>query len=319
MRWLARRPDVQGVHFQEWVPWLAAPMFRRLRQTGKKVYFTVHNVVPHKGIPFVPKKLMDRWIRRGCRQCDCLYVHTDALKDQLSEFLGEGHPPIQVVPHGVWTVRDSTARPSLAKRLSWKRLLFFGIIRENKGLELLLSAAEQLPGYSITIAGEPTDQTYFKNIVMPHVRRLRELGRDVDVRPSFTPDGQLPALFASHTAIALPYTKNFVAQSGVVFMALAYEIPVVASEAGGLRDLFEQYKIGTTFTQDTPDALAAAIRELCEGETPLHMLEEIRAARRHFSWGDAAAATVAGYRLEQQHTQQTVRTYDRAIETSPAH
>ena len=69
-------------------------------------------------------------------------------------------------------------------------------------------------------------------------------------------------MFARHSAIVLPYTHDFTAQSGIVFVALAYELPVVASEAGGLRDLFDQFAIGTSFRQSTPQALALAVRSL---------------------------------------------------------
>src|SRR5207237_375660 len=137
-------------------------------------------------------------------------------------------------------------------------LLFFGTIRRNKGLDLLLRAAEQLPGYSITIAGEPTEAAYYNDEILPLIRRLQAAGVKIDLRNGFTPEAEVGPLFASHSAIVLPYTANFMAQSGVVYLALAHELPVVASEAGGLRDLFREFKIGETFVQHTPDALAAA-------------------------------------------------------------
>ena len=102
--------------------------------------------------------------------------------------------------------------------------------------------------------------------------------------------------FARHSAIILPYTQQFVAQSGVIFMALAHEIPVVASEAGGMRELFKQYDIGATFKHATADALASAIRTLTT-DKQVDLLDEIRAAKRRFSWNAAATATLNGYAL----------------------
>ena len=69
----------------------------------------------------------------------------------------------------------------------------------------------------------------------------------IDLIDRFIPDSEVGRLFKTHSAIVLPYTGEFKAQSGVVFMALAHELPVVASEVGGLRDLLNQYKIGVTF------------------------------------------------------------------------
>jgi len=96
--------------------------------------------------------------------------------------------------------------------------------------------------------------------------------------------------------VILPYTQEFVAQSGVIVMALAHEIPVVASEAGGMRDLFTQYKVGRTFREASPEKLADAIRSL-HTDPSNNLIDEIRSAKRRFSWSAAASATIAGYAL----------------------
>jgi glycosyltransferase involved in cell wall biosynthesis len=296
LKWLRQRPDIEIVHLQERTPWLAAPLVRRIQALGKRVFYTVHNVHPHRYPSLVPKIVFEQWMRKGCLACDTLFVHTDPLATQLSLFLGQPHPPIQVVPHGVWTVRDRLPTPPIEERLGWKRLLFFGAIRRNKGLALLLQAMEQLPGYQLTIAGEPLEREYFNQEVLPQVARLRASGIEIDLHDHFTPDHQLTPLFARHSAVILPYTQQFVAQSGVIFMALAHEIPVVASEAGGMRELFKQYQIGETFKDPTPAALASAIRAL-NTDKQVDLLEKIRAARRRVSWSAAASATLNGYAL----------------------
>jgi glycosyltransferase involved in cell wall biosynthesis len=317
LRWLKRRPDIAGVHFQEWTPWLAGPMFRALRRMGKKIFYTVHNVVPHHYPRCVPRSVMDGWIRKGCLLCDGLFVHTEKLRDQLSSVLGEPHPPIHVVPHGVWTVRDANQVPRLDERLKWKRLLFFGSIRRNKGLDLLLRAAERLPGYSITIAGEPQERQYYHEEVLPQIKRLRDAGVRIDLRDRFTPDDEVGPLFAQHSAIVLPYTKGFVAQSGVIFMALAYELPVVASEVGGMRDLFAQHKLGETFCGESSDALANAVQTL-HASPDRNLIDQIRAAKRRYSWHGAASATAAGYALALSQQRRSQQSDDCTIETTPA-
>ncbi len=83
-------------------------------------------------------------------------------------------------------------------------------------------------------------------------------------------------------------------------MALAYELPVIASEAGGLRDLFDKFRIGVTFGNATPEALAAAIRALYARGSHSDLLEQIKAAKSEFSWREAARATIAGYSLAEQ-------------------
>lgn len=294
MRWLRSRPDITGVHFQEWTPWLAAAMFRRVRAMGKQIYYTVHNVVPHKLPRLLPRSVVDSWSRRACMLADCLFVHTDNLAEELSRFLGQGHPPIQVVPHGVWSVPDIDKASPLQARLAWKRLLLFGVIRANKGYDLMLRAMDHLPGFSVTIAGQPLEPEYFQSTLLPQVQRLRDKGVRVDLLDRFISEEEVAGIFASHSATVLPYTRGFVAQSGVVFMALAHELPVVASEAGGLRDLFDEFKIGQTFAEPTPQALASAIQALYS-QNQQDLLNQIRLAKRRYSWQETARATIAGY------------------------
>ena len=293
--WLRARPDVTVVHLQEWKPWVAAGLVRRIRRTGKRVFYTVHNVLPHRYPPGVPRRLMHHWVRRACRLCDGLFVHTERLASELARFLGERRPPITVVPHGVWTVRETGEVPPLAGRLALKRLLFFGAIRRNKGLDLLLRALPRLPGYGLTIAGEPLEPDYFAAEVMPRVGALRSAGVAVDLLDRFVPDGEVGRLFSAHSAIVLPYTRQFVAQSGVVFLALAYGLPVVASTAGGLRDLLGEFPVGTSFGGDSPEALAAAVEDLHASAGRRELERHILAARRRFTWSAAAAATFGGY------------------------
>lgn len=297
LSWLKNRPDIVGIHFQEYKPWLAGPLFWRLHRSGRKIYYTVHNIRPHVYPPGIPKPLMDHWAHESWRACEGLFVHTKLLADELAELLGERRPPIYISPHGTWTLQHSCEIPSLSERLRWKRLLFFGTIRQNKGLDLLLAAAESLEGFSITIAGEVQDGHYFNQQILPQVKRLRENGVSVDVQDRFTPEAQVGPLFGRHSAIVLPYTPKFVAQSGVAFLALAHEMPVIASEVGGLRDLFSEFEIGATFSELTPAALAGAIRRFFDQTPCQQVIGQIRAAKAHYSWTAAAEATVAAYGL----------------------
>lgn len=320
LKWLRGRPDVSAVHLQEWKPWLAAGLIRSIRAMGKRAFFTVHNVLPHRYPPGVPKRLMHHWIRRAALLCDGLFVHSDRLAGELARFLGEPRPPITVVPHGVWTVADSAQCPPLPDRLPLKRLLFFGAIRRNKGLDLLLRAAERLPEYGITVAGEVCESGYFESEVLPLVRTLRAAGRRVDLHDRFVPDAEVGPLFATHSAVVLPYTRQFIAQSGVVFMALAYGLPVVASKAGALVDLLGEYEIGTTFDTGSVDGLTSAVRELHDTTRQARLEARIRAARERFTWAAAAAATVAGYSpASRVQTEQAEEVHDCVLGPTPAH
>jgi glycosyltransferase involved in cell wall biosynthesis len=303
-------------------------MIRRIRRMGKRVFYTVHNVVPHRYPALLPRAVMDHWVRQASRACDGLFVHTPELAGQLSSRLGGVHPPIFVSPHGVWTRREGhgadAAIPPLDERLSWRRLLFFGMIRRNKGLDLLLHALRELPGYSVTIAGESHEADYFRTEVRPLIESLRAAGVRIDLIDRFVPDEQLAELFATHSAVVLPYRRSFVAQSGVIFLSLAHELPVVASDAGGLRDLFAEFRVGRSFTGESPVALADAVRSLFADESRTALAEEMRRAREHYSWRHAAEETVAAYDAVLGRTRPTrvesdeVPEDDRALVTTSA-
>jgi glycosyltransferase involved in cell wall biosynthesis len=315
LKWLESRPDITAVHFQEWTPWLAAWVFRRIQQMGKKVFYTVHNVVPHRYPALLPRALMDGTIRSARRLCDGLFVHTQMLADELVLYMRHQHPPIFVVPHGVWTTSQvADAAPPLADRMAQKRLLFFGMIRRNKGLDLILKAMPLLPEFSLTIAGETFDRDYFRRDVLPVIRQLQASGARIELQNHFIADDAIAPLFASHSAILLPYTSGFVAQSGVAFMALAHELPIVASNAGGLGALMSEYQVGRVFSKPTADALAHEVRSLFRDD-PVQLQNQIRAAKQHYSWHGAAVATVHGY---QNAWEANTEADERNVETSSA-
>ena len=75
--------------------------------------------------------------------------------------------------------------------MAQNRLLFFGTIRRNKGLDLLLNTLEKLPQHRLTIAGEAREADYFHNEVMPRVQDLRKRGLEIDVIDRFVPESEV--------------------------------------------------------------------------------------------------------------------------------
>ena len=289
--WLESRPDFDVVHFQEYTPWLAPAHFGRLRRRGLVLAATVHNIFGHQSHGPFHKLVRDASWRKAWRDCDVLFVHSDGLRDTLSDHLGSGHPPIAVTPHGVWREGTQGGGRSAPPGGGRPRLLAFGAIRSNKGLHVLLGALSRLPGCDLTIAGAPEHDGY--------LAQLRDLagrlppGR-VELRDRHIDTEELEGLFARSRLLILPYTA-FSAQSGVLYQALAHGIPVVASDIGALGESVRDWGIGEVVPPGEESALALAIVRMLDPGRHRESVEAIARVRDEQTWDRAAEATIAAY------------------------
>ena len=288
---IEKRP-CDAVHFQNYTPWFAPAHFRKLKSMGIRLLFTVHNVFPHS-YPFaIPKPVFDRWTRSAWRECDALFVHSESSAADLSAHLGPNHPSIFVVPHGVWSEGSPTHAAGFEERLSRRRLLFFGAIRKNKGLHVLLEAMDGLPEFSLIAAGEPAEPKY--------LRRIREqmtcqAADQVTLIDRFIEEEEIPGLFAESSLVVLPYT-SFYGQSGVLHLALTYGIPTVCSDIGALGETVRTWGVGRVVPPNDVPSLAKAIRELHTRQVYREVVGAIERARKGLSWKRAARVTIEAYR-----------------------
>ncbi len=210
---------------------------------GKRVVFTAHNV--NAGKRDGNDSLLNRaTLRIQYRLADHIFVHTGKMKSELRKDFGVADQKITVIPFGINnSVPDTSLTPAEArKRLGIgaqeKTILFFGRIRQYKGLHLLVEAFQQIaarnPGYRLLIAGEPKkdSEQYWAEI---QASLARGPGRDsVNQCIDFIPDADTEIYFKAADVSVLPYTMVF--QSGVLFLSHSFGLPVIASDVGSLRD-----------------------------------------------------------------------------------
>jgi glycosyltransferase involved in cell wall biosynthesis len=294
IQWLRQRPKTDIVHFQE-LFWLSAPQMRAFRRLDASLVDTVHNLKPHRYSGVMPRKLEDAISLWMMRQCDGLLVHTEALHREACELLGGRHPPIFVAPHGLSQPVSAKNIAALRERLSWRRMLLFGTIRRNKGPHVALQALKTLDGFHLTIAGRIDEPAYWQDRILPMVAELRRMGRSVEIIDRFVSDDETADLFAAHSFALLPYTRDFHAQSGVLHLAIGLQTPVVSTSVGGLPETISRWDIGEIAPPEAPDALAAAIRRLCD-RNPDTLDKNLHEAREGLSWNHAARITVEAYR-----------------------
>jgi glycosyltransferase involved in cell wall biosynthesis len=265
-------PDVAHVQ------WLGIPRYdvHWLRRLRAPLVLTAHDVVPRR------ERNAAAW-SEALTLAARVIVQSERAIEQL---VATGLPRERLVriQHPVFESGVEAVPPS------GRTILFFGLIREYKGLDVLLRALPEVPDARLIVAGDPLDP------VEPLQRMAAGLGvaDRVEWRLGFLPDEAIPALMAEATLVALPYRK--IDSSGVLATALGHGRPAVVTDVGGLPDAIREFGAGRVVAPEDAQALAGALRELLEEENLANAYEGAQAARRALSWDAAAAAHEAVYR-----------------------
>jgi len=239
------RPDVCHLHYlNRFTDWLL-PRSRRCR-----LVISVHDVVPHESRlpPGAERCLLAATYHRA----DALVVHHERLRQELLAGFEVDVRRVHVVPHQVFAYEGPAPAP-LPERPS---ALFFGALRTNKGVDVLLQALAELPeDVSVRVAGqgEPAIE-----------RRLRQAAADdarLSVEIGFVPTDRKVELFRQASLVVLPYT-SFASQSGVLHDAYAQGRPVVVTDVGALGETVREDGTGIVVPPRDPVALARAIGQL---------------------------------------------------------
>ena len=160
-------------------------------------------------------------------------------------------------------------------------LLFFGIVRPYKGLDVLLRALAGAPAHvTLTVAGEfwgGTGQTE---------TLIAELGlRDrVTLRPGYVPADRIPALFAAADALVMPYREATASQNAL--LAFAHGVPVITTTAGALAEAVRDGVDGLTCAPDDAEDLLRALKEISDPQTAQRLRTGIRAVDPEPGWAD---------------------------------
>ncbi len=266
-------PDV--LHVQ----WLGLPRYdlRWLEAIGRQrpVVFTAHDVLPRRTADKV-----DLW-RRVFDTVDRVVVHGAGAVDQLAE-LGVDRARIVRIPHPVFEPSRAIAPPV------GPTLVFFGLIRRSKGLDLLIRAlpaiAEDVPDVRLIVAGDPIEPAE------PFQDLARQLGvaERIEWRLRFLADDQIAGVMEEAAVVVLPY--RHIESSGALAMALGYGRPVVVTDVGSLGDTVRELDAGAVVPPEDPEALAEACSRLLQ-----HPVATGTAAREQLSWERAAEAHEAVY------------------------
>jgi len=232
-----------------------------------------------------------------------LIVHNETCKRELIERLAIDRSKIAVVPHGNYleTVRDvpsqQVAKTALGIESAKKVILFFGQIKEAKGLDLLIEALPEVvrdvPEAMLLVAGRPWKDDFARYSLWMDKMGVRSR---CQLHIGYIPDDQVPLYYSAADVVVLPYRRIY--QSGVILQAMSYGKAVVASDLAGMREVVVDGENGYLFEQGSKDALAGvlikALREDREREeVAVRGLEHVR---HHHGWREIGKRTIEVYR-----------------------
>jgi len=230
---------------------------------GKRIVLTAHNV--NAGARDATDSRLNRvTLRIQYRLADHIFVHTEQMRRELAETFGIAKSSISVIRYGINNAVPNTmltseeARRRLGIGEGERAILFLGNIAAYKGLEYLIAAFERIIAdggdYRLIIAGRA------KNSSDPYVSDVRErlsrktVRQRTIVRMEFIPDEEMELYLKAADVTVLPYTRIF--QSGVLFLAYSFGLPVIATDVGSLREDVVEGKTG--FICKPEDALDLA-------------------------------------------------------------
>jgi glycosyltransferase involved in cell wall biosynthesis len=271
----ARTADV--VHFQ----WLSVQQLdARLLPRGRPLVLTAHDVLPREG------SARRRAAQRALYQrFDAVVAHSQHGRARLIDGLGVDARRVHVIPHGAFAhLAEQPAGPppfATDKRV----VLFFGLLRPYKGIDVLLDAWRGIDDAELWIVGMPRmDISALRASAPPGVRFVAR----------FVTDEQLPPYFRRADLVVLPYRE--IEQSGVLFTALAFGKPLLLSDVGGFAEVAGLGGAHAVAPGDAP-ALHAALTELLADPAKRDALatRARQLATGEYGWDGIARRTLALY------------------------
>jgi D-inositol-3-phosphate glycosyltransferase len=273
---------------------------------GKKVVLTAHNINAGK------RDSNDSWLNRltlriQYRLADHIFVHTSKMKSDLVSQFAVHERAITLIPFGInnavhnMGLTPAEARQRLRIGNKQKTILFFGRLGPYKGVELLVAAFQQVlardANYRLIIAGKP------RGGCEKYVAEIQEainsygIQEQVQLRVEFIPEDDVEIYFKAADVSVLPY--KYIFQSGVLFFASSFGLPVIATDVGSFREEIMEGRTGLLCKPDDPADLANAIERYFASDLYRCLdqrRQEIRDyANERYSWDKVGELTLNAY------------------------
>lgn len=275
-------PDLLIMRY--WMSWFAPSLgyIARHMKKGCKVISILDNVVPHE------PHFFDRpFTKYFLKPQDGFVVLCNAVRQDLLNIIPDARhicTPHPLYSHfGEKMQREKAEKAVGIKNGNTKNILFFGLIREYKGLDLLIEAFGKLDkSYRLIVAGEPygSFEKYQKLIDASPNKE------NIILNTNYIEDSQVSKYFSSADVCVLPYRSA--TQSGISSISYHFEVPMITTDVGGLRETIGERGTGVIMENGEPATIARAIEDYFAPENAGmrgEMILNIRKEKERLSWG----------------------------------
>jgi len=275
------KPDIVIVKF--WLPFMGPCFGTILRGIRKnkhtKIVSIIDNIIPHE------KRVGDRpFAKYFAKAVDAFIVMSRSVGEDMKQFTQ--NQAVRFIPHPIYdnygaAVPMPTARETLGLAADGKYVLFFGFIRDYKGLDLLLEAMAderiRKAGIKAIVAGE------FYSDSKPYDDQIEQLGikDQLVLHTDFIPNSEVASYFGAADLLVQPYKTA--TQSGISQMAYHFELPMLVTNVGGLPEIVAHGKAGYV-TEPNSKEIADAILDFYENKRADTFRQFVKEEKKRFSW-----------------------------------
>lgn len=277
---LLQKPDFVIIRF--WLPFMGPALgtiAKKLRKKGINVIAITDNVIPHE------KRIGDRKLTKYfLKNCDGFITMSNSVLDDIATFTD--NPNKIMLPHPVYNIfGDAVSREEGINHLKLDKdtryVLFFGLIRGYKGLDLALKAltnpAIKDLKIKLIIAGEFYDKKEkYEAIIKEH-----NLKDQILLYDHYIEQDEVKYYFAASDCVVQPYRTA--TQSGITQVAYNFNKPMIVTNVGGLPEIVEDGKVGYV-TEVDETSIANAISKFYTENKREEFEENVKQAKEKFSW-----------------------------------
>lgn len=277
----AKKPDV--VVFVYWLSFFA-PLFsflaKRLKKRGIKTILLAHNIISHEPKPWDRKltKILFKYIDKF------ILLSKNVQNDLLTV---KKNSDFTVLFHPVYSkFGEPTSKEDSLNYLNFENkdyILFFGLIREYKGLDILLKAIPEIiskKNITFLIVGENYEE---KNKYTDLIKSLN-IENNVIFIDKYIPEYEVKYYFSVSELVVLPYRNA--TQSGIIQLSYNFLKPVLCSKIEGLKEYIDEGKTGLLFESENSENLALKLIELIDSISKIDYSENIVQYNKRFTWNN---------------------------------